>query len=265
MVGIMFSSRWWKTTFLVLVAVGVMVRLGIWQLDRLEQRRAFNARVNAQLEQSPLQLDSSNLTENLEEMEYRQVVVVGEYDHSHEVVLRNQAMNNAFGVHILTPLRISGTDTYILVNRGWVPMEDFTAGELMKYNELGVVEVRGMIRRSQERADFGRRTDPTIAPGETQLDAWHLANVVRIGEQVPFSLLAVYIQQAPDPSWTGMPYRSLPQLELTEGSHLGYALQWFTFAAILGLGYPIFVMKEDAGGRPRLDGDVPGHALEGRE
>ena len=45
----MVSRQWWKTTLLVLAAVLVMVRLGIWQLDRLAQRKAFNARVGAQL------------------------------------------------------------------------------------------------------------------------------------------------------------------------------------------------------------------------
>ena len=44
----LFSRRWIFATILVLIAMGVMVRLGIWQLNRLEQRRAFNERVLAQ-------------------------------------------------------------------------------------------------------------------------------------------------------------------------------------------------------------------------
>jgi len=54
----------------------------------------------------------------------------------------------------------------------------------------------------------------------------------------------VYIQQAPDSAWTEMPYRSEPNLTLSEGPHLGYAVQWFSFALILLVGYPIYVRRE---------------------
>lgn len=242
---ILLNSRWWKTTFLVVLAILVMVRLGIWQLDRLEQRRAFNARVKAQMEQPPLVLTPATLGLNLSQMEYRQVVVKGEYDFSGEVALRNQEWNNLYGVHLLTPLRIEGSDWHVLVDRGWIPGEDFTSGDWSKYWEEGQVTVRGVIRASQNKPDFGGRTDPTLAPGEKALKAWHLVNVERIREQVPYPLLPIYIQQLPDPSWVGPPYRSQPDLDLSEGPHLGYAIQWFTFATILGLGYPYFVHRNE--------------------
>lgn len=246
----LFSRRWLLTTLLVIVAAGVMVRLGIWQLDRLEQRRSFNARVSAQLEAEPLILDAQALEEHaqdLVQMEYRTVQVTGEYDHSQQVALRNQARDQRWGVNLLTPLRIAGTDRTVLVDRGWIPAEDYTSGNWEKYDEPGVVSVTGLIRRSQERPDFGRRSDPTPAPGEF-LTAWNLVNVESIDQQVSYELLPVYIQQAPDPAWTGMPLRGQPKLELTEGSHMGYAIQWFAFALLLGLGYPFFVRRREMEG-----------------
>jgi surfeit locus 1 family protein len=246
----MISRRWFLTTLLVLAAMAVMVRLGFWQLDRLEQRRAFNARVQAQLEQPPLELSAATFSPDLESglagMEYREIVVVGEYDHSQEVVLRNRAWDNRMGVDLITPLRISGTDRAILVNRGWVPFEDFTSGNLAKYAEPGQVEVRGMIRASQTRPQIGWNKDVLPGPGEAPLKAWNMINIPGIASQVSISLLPVYIQQAPDPAWTRLPYRSLPQLELTEGSHLGYAFQWFIFAGILGVGYPFYILREES-------------------
>lgn len=241
-----FSRRWWKTTLLVIVAMGVMTRLGIWQLDRLRQRRAFNARVEAQLNAPSLNLTENSFAQDLTAMEYRSVVVEGEYDPGQQIVLRNQAWVNRYGVHLLTPLRIKDSDMAVIVDRGWVPGEDFEAGTLDHYDETGPVVVQGMLRDSQTRPDFGRRADPTLAPGEQRLDAWYLVNVDRIAEQIPYPLLPVYIQQAPDPAWTELPYRSLPELELTEGPHLGYALQWFTFALILGVGYLYYIRKEES-------------------
>jgi len=237
-----FTRRWILATFIVIAAIAVMVRLGIWQLDRLEKRRAFNTRVSTQLAQPSLILDQSGLDLDLGEMEYRSVVVYGEYDLSHEVALRNQAWDNQLGVHLLTPLKISGTDTYILVNRGWVPTENFQYDDWSEYSEPGLMEVHGMLRASQDTPDYGRRTDPIPLPGEEPLLVWNFANAEQIANQVPYDLLPMaYVQQAPDTSWTDLPYRSLPDLELTEGPHFGYALQWFTFAIVLGLGYPIFI------------------------
>jgi len=101
------SLRFWLTTLLVIFAVAIMVRLGIWQLDRLEQRRAFNARVQAQLAQPPLILNNETLRHKLFDMEYRTVIVQGEYDFANQVALRNQAYQNRWGVHLLTPLKLS--------------------------------------------------------------------------------------------------------------------------------------------------------------
>jgi surfeit locus 1 family protein len=42
-----------------------------------------------------------------------------------------------------------------------------------------------------------------------------------------------------------LPYRTQPKLELSEGPHMGYAMQWFTFAALLGIGYPFFIKRQE--------------------
>lgn len=242
----LFSRRWIFATILVIIAMGIMVRLGIWQLDRLEQRRAFNERVSAQIAQPRLDLNSEAKNSDLVNMEYRSVVVTGQYDHSMEVALRNQVWGNHYGVHLLTPLKITGSDQSVLVDRGWVPIEGETVDDddWEQYEETGIVEVKGVIRASQSKPDYGSRTDPITAPGGW-LSAWYFADVVRIDEQIPYSLLPVYIQQAPDPAWTEMPIRSEPGLDLSEGPHLGYAFQWFTFAALLGIGYPLFIRRRE--------------------
>jgi surfeit locus 1 family protein len=240
----LFERRWWKTTLLVMVGVVVLIRLGIWQVDRLEQRREFNARVEAQLERIPIKLNGQINIEELQGMEYRSAIVTGEYDHFNQVALRNQVWNNSLGVHLLTPLKIDGSEHIVLVNRGWIPMEVFSTGDWSEFDEQGKVEVSGMIRKSQTKAEIGRISDPVPAAGEPRLTAWNLANLESIKKQLPYQILPIYIQQAPQPSWGEMPYRGLPDLDLTEGSHLGYAIQWFTFAVILGVGYPIFIFRE---------------------
>ncbi len=239
----LFSRRWILTTLIAIAAMGVLVRLGLWQLDRLEQRRAFNARVLSQTDQPVLDLSGERVPDDITKMEYRQIAVRGRYDHTHEVALRNQVWKDLPGIHLLTPLQIEGSEQFVLVDRGWIPLEDISPEKWGQYQELGVVEVRGVIRASQSSPDFGARVDPTPQPGES-LTAWHLADIERIAEQMPYDLLPIYIQQAPGPAWVDLPYRSQPNLVLTEGPHLGYAVQWFTFALILGVGYPFYVRRE---------------------
>ncbi len=65
-----------------------------------------------------------------------------------------------------------------------------------------------------------------------------------IAGYLPYDLLSVYLIQAPEGEQIAPPYRAIPQIEITEGPHLGYAVQWFTFAAILLIGYPFFVRRE---------------------
>ena len=248
----LFNRRWWWTTLLVIAAVAVLIRLGIWQLDRLEQRRADNAHLVWVEAMAPLELTAQTLTEPLETMEYRAVIVTGEYDLENEVALRNQAWYGRLGYTLLTPLKIAGTDIAVLVNRGWVPSTDYTPGGDQTYPARGTLTLTGIIRLSETEPDFGGRTDPTRQPGES-LFAWNFANVEAIASQIPYPILSVYIQRGPDSSlpldfndWTEahLPFPSLPKLEITEGPHLGYAIQWFIFAAILGIGYPIFLARE---------------------
>jgi surfeit locus 1 family protein len=239
----MFGRQWWWSTLLAIAAVAVMVRLGIWQLDRLAQRRAFNARVNAQQARPALDLAGPALGADLAAMEYRAVRVVGRYDPSQEVALRNQARDDRLGVHLLTPLVIEGGDVAVLVDRGWVPAEQGAPEQRGQFAEPGLVEVRGIIRASQARPDFGGVPDPPTAPGERLL-TWNMVNVERIAQQASRPLLPIYIQQAPDPAWSGLPARALPELDLSEGPHMGYAVQWFVFAAVLALGYPRFVWHQ---------------------
>ncbi len=242
---LMFSRRWLLATVLVVIGVLINIRLGIWQLDRLEQRRAFNSRVLAQIDQPVLELIGDNLDQDLASMEYREVIVSGIYDLENEVALRNQVFGSRPGVHLLTPLRITGSDRVVLVNRGWVPIENGDFESWASYPDPGQITVQGMIRASQDSPDYGGRHDPIPAAGEAPLQAWYFANLDGISRQLPYPILPVYIQQAGDPSHTELPFSTQPELDLSEGPHQGYAIQWFTFAAILGIGYPFFIRRQE--------------------
>lgn len=247
----MVSRKWIFTTLLVLAAAGVCIRLGIWQLDRLDQRRAFNAQVTSMRALAPLDLNADS-DADLAAMEYRAVVVRGTYDFENQVALRNFYNEGVYGYHLLTPLRLEDGRA-VLVDRGWIPSEgNDSPSAWSRYDEAAPAEacpepcqrVEGVLRLGVAKIPFGANPDPTLSPGQTRLEFWNFVNIERLAAQIPYPILPVYIQPNPDPNDSEPPIPQQPIIELTEGPHFGYALQWFAFAAILLIGYPFFVRRQ---------------------
>ncbi len=239
----MFSRAWLFATLLVFAGTALCIRLGIWQLDRLEQRRAFNTQVESMRAAELLDLNK-NLPADISSMEWLAVTVTGEYDFENQVALRNQYNGDQYGYHLITPLLFNGTA--VLVDRGWIPADGNAApGDWRQYDEAGQVTVTGQVRLGQDKPAIGGVSDAEFNPEQMRLDVWNNLNVVRISEQSPYPLLAVYIQPNVDENNTEPPIKYQPVIELTEGSHFGYALQWFSFATILFIGYPFYLRKQE--------------------
>lgn len=238
----MFSLGWLFTTLLVFAGSALCVRLGIWQLDRLDQRRAFNKQVETMRAATTLDLNKM-LPADIASMEWRAVTITGEYDFENQVVLRNQYNGDQYGYHLITPLLFKGGA--VLVDRGWIPADGNSAPtDLHKYDEPGQVNLTGQIRLGQSKPVFGGVADPQLSPGQTRLAAWNNLDVERISKQIPYPILSVYIQPNSEDVNSAPPIAFQPVVELTEGSHFGYALQWFAFAAILFFGYPFYLRKQ---------------------
>lgn len=237
----MFSRKWILTTLIVFAGTALCARLGIWQLDRLDQRRMANAHFESVRAMPTLELAGAT-TEDLTAQEYRAVTARGVYDFEHQVALRNRDHDGVLGYHLLTPL-VLGDGTAVLVERGFIPAEGNAApADWRKYDQPGEVAVSGILHLGQTEPGFGAAADPALASGQTRLDFWIIVNLDRIAEQLPYPLLPVFIQPDMDPNDDEPPIAYQYQYEVTEGPHLGYAGQWFTFAALLFFGYPLFYL-----------------------
>jgi surfeit locus 1 family protein len=242
MLRLLFTGRRLWTTLLVIALAALCVRLGFWQLDRLAQRRAQNALINARMNQPAQAIDGAGV--DLEDMDYRRVELRGVYDSAHEVILRNRALEGVPGVHVLTPLRLSqgaGAPAAVLVDRGWLPLELAAPEERRAYAAPpGEVVVTGLARRSQ--AGAGGPPDPALPAGQTRRDAWFRVDIGQIEQQTGYALLPFFVEQTPAPGDPDLPRRT-PPTDLGEGSHLSYTIQWFSFAAILLIGYGAFMVQ----------------------
>ena len=235
-----FSRRWWWVTLLVLLAIAVMIWLSTWQLDRLQQRRAANEVLRQQLSAQPLSLnDVDPGTTDLTAMPDRQVTATGTFDFSEQVLLKVQNFRGSAGVHLVAPLRLEGRDEAVLVDRGWIPEEEAQPSSWSQFDDPGRLTVNGVLRLTQT----ARGVEP---PAQAQQE-WFRIDVEAIERQLPYDLLPVYILQTPPAGANQtLPYREQPQIDLSEGPHLSYAIQWAAFAVMLAAGYFYLVQRQES-------------------
>lgn len=236
----LLSRKWWLATLLVIVGVAVLIQLGFWQLDRLEQRRAFNQRVAERWQQAPFDITTSDVPEDLNELEYRRVQAEGEFDYSQQIVLTNQTRDAGPGVVVVTPL-VFDNDRAVLVARGWVPYNQSAVEHWPEYEEPEGAPVIGLIQETQLLPNGNAPTPPESAQVE-----WYMLNIDAIQPQMPYQLEPYFILQLPEDgrAYDTLPVREEP-LQLDEGNHFSYAIQWFMFALILGIGYVFFVRTQE--------------------
>jgi surfeit locus 1 family protein len=220
---------------LAVVAAAVCVRLGVWQLDRLKQRKARNAMVSARLDAPPL--DVSDLPRDTAEARFRRVRVAGVPDYEHELIHAVRTRQGSPGVNIFTPVRVPGLDTAILVNRGWVYSPDGSTVDLSRWHDRDSAFVGYAVELP---ASGG--ASYTNRPGVLARLAYDV-----VAKALPYPVSPIYVialdASGADTSSAANRIARLPAPALDNGSHFSYAIQWFGFATVALVGAGIVVKQ----------------------
>lgn len=225
-------------------AIGLCIRLGIWQLHRLTERRTRNADVVARGAMAALDLNSLRGMDSTES-HWRHVHVRGIAHYDREAVHAARSQAGLPGVFLLTPvtpLDSNWGDTAVLVLRGYVPAPD---GRTWKPDV------------TREDSTHGDTIDvetlvtsfPPSRPGNVRLPS--APRAVRVLDRdtltaivgrplVPVVLLALGDTVLRDVT---RPAR-VPPPQLTDGPHFSYAMQWFGFATVFAVGFLAFVRSQ---------------------
>jgi surfeit locus 1 family protein len=204
------------------------VRLGVWQLSRLHQRRAMNARIAGRMTAAPV--SAAVVERDTAKNRFSIVVVSGTLDYDHEVLLTYRGHDGAPGVDLLTPMRLAGQDTAILVNRGWVYSPDGSTIEPGRWRD-SASSFNGYLD------SFESVPDDTVRGGRIRR-----ASYEAISRAIPYPIQRFYVVALGDTTGQGGSERSavkivrLDRPKLDEGPHLSYAFQWFGFATIAVIG-----------------------------
>ncbi|HEX5504296.1 MAG TPA: SURF1 family cytochrome oxidase biogenesis protein [Thermomicrobiales bacterium] len=249
---------WWLLlTIVVLLGVAIMVGLGYWQMGRLYGRRQVNAMIQERRAEPPLTIAAANARSlDSATMSDRQVTVTGTWDYAHEVLLRNRAYYGSTGYDLLTPLRVDGGDTAIMVDRGWIPYDKATPADLLGYRHGDRGTASGLVHIAAPPQSRGTMPRP-LAAGATAAhqDAFFGVDLGAIQRQTPYQLLPFWVEQAAS---TGQGTQALPipdpDLTLDDGPHFGYMIQWWAFALTLLVGY-VAMATQDTSRWRRAEGD----------
>jgi len=201
-----------------LLIAAACVRLGVWQLDRLRQRRARNAQVLATRSRPPIPVAGSLSTDSARD---RRLFATGAYDYARERLWHGRSYEGVPGVDLVTPLRLPD-GTVVLIDPGWAPSPDGYHVDQGAYREGDSAQVLGIgVTAPRARGDV----DPAA-----------------LRDSLPYALLPFVIQELPSsptsPTSPNLHQRPVrwPAPELSDGPHLSYAIQWFSFAVIIVVG-----------------------------
>lgn len=211
-----------------LAAALLCTRLGFWQLSRLTERRERNATIEQRGSQPFLEIeDPGSISDSLV---YRRVRVEGRPDYDREVIVVGRSQGGVPGVHVVTPI-VMHDGSAVLVERLWAPSPDAATVDLTPLREDTILVVEGIL----------------MEPGRarpTSEGSWpiHVASLKpdALADRFPYPVWALSVRRT-SPPVSGV--RLVPVPELSEGSHLSYAVQWFAFGLIAVVGSVVMVAQ----------------------
>ncbi len=231
----LLGRRWLGFLLLVVVLAALCVRLGIWQFDRLAQRKADNAQTAANLAARPVPVDTLVAPGGQVPAtdQWRRVTATGWYDARNDIVVRFSFRPAGRGVDVLTPL-VTADGTAVLIDRGWMAGDAITPAQVPA-PASGTVTVTGWLQ--PDSGDDASATRPVdgqvraVSSGQLAplLDRPVLPGYVTLTSEIPQAAAELAPAQPPD---------------LGNGPHFFYGLQWLFFAGLAVFGWFYFAYAE---------------------
>jgi surfeit locus 1 family protein len=241
----MSRVRFFVVSAATALTMAATTSLGLWQLDRAAQKTALEASIRARAD-----LPAWGNAELLSATDpssavYRPVRLQGRWLPQHNVFLENRQMDGRTGFFLVTPLRLSGSEQTVLVQRGWVP-RDFNDRLRVPAVDTpeGEVRVQGRLAPPPGRLyQFGEAGTGPIRQN-IDLAAYRL--------ETGLPLLDLSVQQTGDDEGPLRRHWSLPATDVQK--HHGYAFQWFALCTLVAGLYLWFQIIQPRRQRHRLHG-----------
>ncbi|CAB4803902.1 MAG: hypothetical protein F2884_03825 [Actinobacteria bacterium] len=222
----------------VVATVLLMVNLAFWQIGRYHEKVDFNATVKQRLNEQIVPVEKllnaiNDGSQSPKTVEWRTVLVVGEYIDSETVEAVNRAQDGYSGKDPLTPIRLANNQL-LLMNRGFIPIS-----KDVRPAPSGQIKIIGRVRAPEIRRRF-RISDPT------QGELLEVSNIdlERLNIQMPSELAPIYVEVLESQPPDSPELSRIAAPALSTGSHLSYTFQWFTFSVFVLAGWIIVIRRK---------------------
>lgn len=219
------SLRFVFLTLVSLSCVATTAALGFWQLDRARQKQTLQDRIETRTNLPPVAVAALLVPGDAEAIVHRTVRLGGQWVQGATVFLDNRTMAGRSGFLVLTPLRLQGYASSVLVQRGWVPRDFLDRDRLPEVlTPPGDVQIAGRLAPPPSKLlELGPGTD---GPIRQNVDLSALADEWGVPLLEGVSVLQT------DTDDHGL-LRDWPRFTGTAHKHRAYAAQWFAMSAIM--------------------------------
>src|SRR5262245_37314739 len=212
------------------------VALGLWQTRRAGEKESLQATLDQRTAEPPLMLPPVPATWDAVAM--RRISAQGEYADRFGTLLDNKVHRGRVGYQVVTPLRIAGSNLHVLVNRGWIAAGR-TRDDVPRVPPLrGPQTVAGIAVTPPERVY-------ELAPETPRNAVWQHLVLERYRAWSGLELAPFVVEQTND-AGDGL-VREWDRPDSGADRHRGYALQWFSLAALAIVLYVVLNAKRRAG------------------
>jgi len=215
-------------TLVYLCLLPLLLALGFWQLGRAEEKKALLGQQTQSVAAETVHLSAATV-DNAELQRYKKVELNGRYDNEHQFLIDNQISGGKAGYFVLTPFTPVGEIKAVLVNRGWLPLNQ----NRLILPKLPVTKIQATVTgQINQFPSVGVK----LAGAEIPTDGWpsvvQVVDIQILVKKLGYPLFQFQVEldkSLPD----GFKREWHTTTIMLPEQHIGYAIQWFALAVTL--------------------------------
>lgn len=217
------------SSLIAAILCSVLLGLGTWQVIRLHQKNTLIDHMTAQMQQAErdLRLRPPASATEWDALDYRRVVLQGDWLDLHQFKLIPRTYEGENGYHLLVPFRLQNGQI-VLVNRGWTPSKT----DIGPLSQNGTAIIAGIVRKVPATKPFGMMDNIPAKKQWAWPDLKAMANVVGVQHLAPAIVYAERAGETPDKTVNDAdeyPIGGQVQIAI-RNEHKHYALTWYALA-----------------------------------
>ncbi|MCO6427764.1 SURF1 family protein [Nitrosomonas communis] len=230
-----FKPRWWIVLLTIALTL-IFVRLGLWQLSRANEKELRQERIERYAREPAITLPSTPI--KLEDFQYRQVEVRGNFIEDHAIYLDNKIHQGIAGYEVVAPIKIANSSRYVLVNRGWIAAGTDRSQLPTVFFPKEEVIVTGIV------------TSPAIKTMQLSREIvvgklWVNLDLEHYQEITGLTLQPILLLQQDNQIKDGL-IRQWVRPDSGASKNIGYAFQWFFLAATTCIIFLVLNVKRNS-------------------